>query len=104
MMERRAMSTDPEARVGLTAALFNLRTRPELGADPRALAAWPYRRVVIAAVDGKLPAELVGGRWKVRVADLPKLAQMMGATPRPRMGRPPKAKRASGPSSMEAVA
>ena len=104
MMEPRALISDPEARVGLTAALFNLRTRPELGADPRVLADWPYPRVIAAAVDGKLPAELVGSRWKVRVGDLPKLAQVMAATRRPKIGRPSKAKRVSVPSGLGAMA
>ena len=49
-----------------------------------------HRRVFGAVLDGMIPAERINGRWYVRRDDLPKIAELLGVLPAPKIGRPRK--------------
>lgn len=71
------------------AASVNSKTRIGLSRVPRRIAARTgqpapaYRRLWLAAVDGRIPAEVgENGRWTVAEADLDAIAAAFGLAPR----------------------
>ncbi|WP_424140010.1 hypothetical protein [Roseomonas chloroacetimidivorans] len=68
----------------------------ETGRDTAALAKLRYRGMQEAALDRKIPAERVNGRWHFSPDDLPRIAQALGLVPSPA--------RRSSPSNSAAVA
>ncbi len=92
------MRPDPETHLALAQLRQELKANPELDVDQDALDDTSHRRMLEGALDGLYPAERINGRWYVKRADLPKIAELLGVMPKPRIGRPPR-RAASAPSN-----
>jgi hypothetical protein len=96
------MKPDPDTHMPLALLCRELKQRAvEANANSAALAGLTHRRVSNAALDATIPAERINGRWYVKKADLPKIAELFGIMPKPRIGRPP---RRQDPSNMATMA
>ena len=84
------MRPDPETHLAFAQLLPELKGNPELGVDQRAVADKTHRQAFEAALNGDIPAVRIHGRWYVKRADLPKIAELLGVMPKPRIGRPPR--------------
>jgi hypothetical protein len=85
------MKPDPDTHLPLALLCQDLRQRAAKSAAPNTvLASLNHRRVSSAALDATIPAERINGRWYVRKADLPRIAELLGVMPKPRVGRPPR--------------
>jgi hypothetical protein len=93
------MKPDPNIYMPLALVLQDLRSNAKLTVNQSALNEWTHRRLSSAVLDGKIPAERINGRWYVKWADLTKIAELLGVTPKPRVGRPPRSQVASAPSN-----
>jgi hypothetical protein len=98
------MKPDPDTHLPLALVCQEVRRRAARTNLPNnALEGLNHRRVANAALDAAIPAERINGRWYVKKADLPRIAELLGVMPKPRVGRPPRMNSAA-PSNMEAVA
>ncbi len=98
------MQPDPETYLALALVLPDLKGDPGLSVDRQAVEGLTHRCVFGAALDGKIPAERINGRWYVKRADRQKIAELLGVMPKPRVGRPPQRRAASAPSNAATVA
>ena len=84
------MAPDPKIHRALACLLQDIRNEAPAGANIRALDDWSHRRVSTAALDAKIPAERINGRWYYRQADRQHIAEILGVLPKARIGRPPR--------------
>lgn len=82
------MAPDPKTHRALACLLQDIRNEPPAGGNLQALDEWNHRRVSTAALDAKIPADRINGRWYYRMADRARIAEILGVMPKPRMGRP----------------
>ena len=97
------MPPDPKTHSALAQLLQDFRSDPKLAANLQALDKWNHRRVLTAALDGKIPAVRINGRWYYQHENRPKIAEILGVLPKPRIGRPTRQQTAS-PSNAAAAA
>ena len=90
---------DPKAYPALALLLPELRGRPGFAVDAEVLGRWTHRDVSTAALNGRIPAKRINGRWYWERANLRKIAELMGV-----LAKPSRAKRASSSTTMEAAA
>jgi hypothetical protein len=84
------MAPDPKTHRALACLLQDIRNEPPSGANLQALDDWSHRRVSTAALDAKIPAERINGRWYYLQADRQRIAEILGVLPKARIGRPPR--------------
>ena len=97
------MTPDPQTHLALAQLLPDLRSDPNLSVDRQALEGLNHRRVFSAALDGRIPAERINGRWYVKRDDRQKIAKLLGVMPKPRVGRPAR-QQATSPSNAAVTA
>ncbi len=93
------MRPDPKTYDPLAQLLQDLRNDPELSVDPQALDGLTHRSVFNAALDGRILAVRIDGRWYTKRADRQRNAELLGVMPQPRIGRPPRQRALSVPSN-----
>jgi hypothetical protein len=97
------MAPDPKIHLALACLLQDFRSDPKLAANVQVLDEWNHRRVLTAVLDGKIPAERINVRWYYRQADRQRIAEILGVTPKPRIGRPAR-RQAASPSNAAVAA
>lgn len=74
------LSVQADERLSLAQLLPELRDRAaEQGGKAVTLEGVSHRAVFNAALDGVIPAQRINGRWYVRRADLPRIAELLEA-------------------------
>jgi hypothetical protein len=99
------MKPDPDTHLPLALVCQEVRLRAARSSLPNnALEGLTHRRVSNAALDAAIPAERINGRWYVKKVDLPRIAELLGVMPKPRVGRPPRMHSAALSTSAAAAA
>jgi hypothetical protein len=73
----------------------------ETGRDRSALSSLKHRKIVEFALDRKIPAERINGRWHFSPAELPRIADALGLAA-PQQTKSPRRNRISAPQQVAA--